>query len=1371
MLRTWRRALGSLVVVAFVVPAQLLGQTGTLHPALRTPQSIGLAPASLRDRGVVRIRAVELQPGLFDRAAAKQLAQDSRSGGALRTEMNFFDGASFRVTWTGVDQTDDRGALVWTGSVEGMKYSHAVLVISDSLVSANIATGDGRLFQIRSTDDGGRWAREIDQRQFSDGALPLTPSAGGTQASPPSHAIADPEADPLPDDGSVIDVMVVYTPTVTMKSGGANAAQQLVQLGIAETNLGYQNSGVIQRVRLVYSGEVQYTESGSMNTDLNRLTAPDDGYIDVVHRLRDNYNADLVSLWVDSSEYCGLAWLLSNPSVPRPERAFSVVHYTCATGNYSFGHEMGHNMGANHAREDSTGPGAYPYSFGYKQPDGSNPFRTIMAYACLTTDCARVNYWSNPSVNVNGQPAGVASSASNSADNHLTLNNTRNVVANYRTAAGGGANGFPESDHPYANNTDKTYTYTLPGGAPALSVTFDARTAVENGYDFIYISDANGNQISGSPFTGSTLANRTVTVPGANVKIRLISDGSMTDYGFKITSVTATGGGGLPKLVVSSLTAPTKGTIGTSLSGVQVGIANQSSAAAGTFRLGFYYSRNRNVSTTDIFSGSSCTYASLAANGTASCNGPVGVPSTLAPGTWYLAAIADDQNKVAQSDRSGNMRVSDSGTLTIDGGTPAELIQPVPGSVLASSSANFQWSAGNGVSGYSLAIGTTTGGTDIYNRDQGTALSVTIGGLPTNGASLYIRLTSRIGSGTVSREYVLAAARLGQGGNLPKLVITAFTAPTTASVGVNLPNVSVAIANQGSADTGVFRIGFYYSRNQNVTTSDVFSGWYCNYPEGLRAGSSNVCSGEIGVPTTLASGTWYLAAIADDQGKVQQSDASGNTRDNDNGPLSVTGISPATMLSPQPGSTLTSSTVIFRWDGGSGADQYYLNIGTSIGADDIFRTDLGLSLSTAVPGLPTDGRTLYVRLWTRFGDSWSIRDYIYRAFRAGAGGSAPQIVVTSFTAPIMGTVGVNLQGTRVVIANQGNANAGPFRLGYYYGKNRNVTTGDVFSGWFCAVDNGLAVGSTFTCTGDVGVPAALSAGQWYLAVIADDLNQLTQTDRSGGVRAADSGPLIIQDGSGGPGGSLPESSHPYANNTDRSWSYTAPGSPAAIKVAFDGLTSVENGWDYIYIYDGAGNQIPFSPFTGTDLQNRTVVVPRDTVRIRLVSDVSNTDYGFKVTSIVDAGTLPRLVITAFSAPTTGSPGVNLQRIQITVANQGPASAGPFNIGFYYGKSSNVTPNDVSSGWSCPVDNGLAAGATFVCGGEIGVPALSPGTWYVAAIADDFYAVDQSDRRGNVRVSDNGPIVISASDVAKDVAIHSDSGTNISGTTRKRPDRR
>ncbi len=59
-----------------------------------------------------------------------------------------------------------------------------------------------------------------------------------------------------------------------------------------------------------------------------------------------------------------------------------------------------------------------------------------------------------------------------------------------------------------------------------------------------------------------------------------------------------------------------------------------------------------------------------------------------------------------------------------------------------------------------------------------------------------------------------------------------------------------------------------------------------------------------------------------------------------------------------------------------GASGHWLYVGNSQGAFDIYSSgDLGSSTSHTATGLPVDGRTLYVRLWTLQGGTWLFNDY------------------------------------------------------------------------------------------------------------------------------------------------------------------------------------------------------------------------------------------------------------------------------------------------------------------------------------------------------------------------------------------------------------
>ena len=98
--------------------------------------------------------------------------------------------------------------------------------------------------------------------------------------------------------------------------------------------------------------------------------------------------------------------------------------------------------------------------------------------------------------------------------------------------------------------------------------------------------------------------------------------------------------------------------------------------------------------------------------------------------------------------------------------------------------------------------------------------------------------------------------------------------------------------------------------------------------------------------------------------------------------LSGTAISSAaTMTSPMPGSTLTSASTTFTWNAGPvGTTGYGLNVGTSVGGADLVNIYPVSGTSTTV-NLPTNGTTIYVRLWTVLnGTTFLFNDYTYTEF-------------------------------------------------------------------------------------------------------------------------------------------------------------------------------------------------------------------------------------------------------------------------------------------------------------------------------------------------------------------------------------------------------
>jgi hypothetical protein len=108
------------------------------------------------------------------------------------------------------------------------------------------------------------------------------------------------------------------------------------------------------------------------------------------------------------------------------DHAFAVVPVNCATGVYSFAHEMGHIMGADHNEGKGTDSPPFLFSRGYEDP--SKAWHTIMASTTATCEAdacpPRVLYWSNPLVNYLSKPTGTGA-----ADNAQALNSTGLTVA------------------------------------------------------------------------------------------------------------------------------------------------------------------------------------------------------------------------------------------------------------------------------------------------------------------------------------------------------------------------------------------------------------------------------------------------------------------------------------------------------------------------------------------------------------------------------------------------------------------------------------------------------------------------------------------------------------------------------------------------------------------------------------------------------------------------------------------------------------------------------------------------------------------------------------------------------------------------------
>jgi len=87
----------------------------------------------------------------------------------------------------------------------------------------------------------------------------------------------------------------------------------------------------------------------------------------------------------------------------------------------------------------------------------------------------------------------------------------------------------------------------------------------------------------------------------------------------------------------------------------------------------------------------------------------------------------------------------------------------------------------------------------------------------------------------------------------------------------------------------------------------------------------------------------------------------------------------SSLVDPAPGSNIGSQAYVFRWNSSPSVLEYWLDVGSCPGCNDIYSASSGTALGAMVLNLPRDGRYLYVRLSSRTTKGWSYEDYIYTA--------------------------------------------------------------------------------------------------------------------------------------------------------------------------------------------------------------------------------------------------------------------------------------------------------------------------------------------------------------------------------------------------------
>lgn len=356
------------------------------------------------------------------------------------------------------------GSSTWVGHLSDFGSSYKVILtyspggtVGTILTPAgevNVTIGaDGQQYSYNPTELGltnGMQAGEscAALHEVGSGALIEGTSAAATTqttvATPSTGVTTVPVAKAGTATGSIIDVLVYYTPGMLTAYSNLAGVTARVDALIALANQAYAAGKLphqVRRVGLELLNVADTTSNSSLLKQMQTRSAPFTG----MNAKRDGVGADLVTvlrpLYASVQTSCGIAYVSGanggnvnlygdyGLSVVSDGVDRSGAPYYCA--NSTFAHELGHNMGLMHDRATTAkqggGTGAKPYAFGYVPLSGK--WGTIMSYTS-----PYVVTFSNPldaSCNTN-ELCGASQTSANSADNVAALGYTMPIIGGFR---------------------------------------------------------------------------------------------------------------------------------------------------------------------------------------------------------------------------------------------------------------------------------------------------------------------------------------------------------------------------------------------------------------------------------------------------------------------------------------------------------------------------------------------------------------------------------------------------------------------------------------------------------------------------------------------------------------------------------------------------------------------------------------------------------------------------------------------------------------------------------------------------------------------------------------------------------------------------
>ncbi|MFT4648379.1 MAG: subtilase family serine protease [Glaciecola sp.] len=639
-------------------------------------------------------------------------------------------------------------------------------------------------------------------------------------------------------------------------------------------------------------------------------------------------------------------------------------------------------------------------------------------------------------------------------------------------------------------------------------------------------------------------------------------------------------------------------------------------------------------------------------------------------------------------------------------------------------------------------------------------------------------------------------------GNLRPISVSA--APNTLTAGDAMV-VADTVRFEGTGTAGPFQVGVYVSTDLAFDSSDLLVG--SRLVTSLAAGSDSPSAQTYNVPASLATGTYFLALVVDDQNDVSESSETDNVLWATS-PLIVNSASLPDLewltvsfspASANPGDSLTLNDSI-RNTGSMAATVFrtgvYLSTDNILDAGDVllsFRSLTGLNPASVdtqggqvtLPSSLASG--VYQVLWmaddlgqvSELDEANNLQVGMGTlAIGSGGSGSLSELVPESITfSPATQDAG-QLINVSESVRNAGLNPAPTFQVAVYLSTDAVHDGADRLLGFRSLAS--LDAGDTSSVLNQpFQLPADLSAGVYRLILVVDDSNLAQETNENNntlvaagslGVTVPPLPDLVCETvtftpGTVSTGGAITvnesvRNTGTAAAGTFRVGIYLSPNPSVSQSDTLLGSRVVND----LGAGQASGSNAPYTVPAGLPSGTYFLgVFVDDLTQVVELSDGNNVQMA--------AGTL--------NYSTSGNPmanlfmdsiEVNLGTVEVgnnlsiitTVTNSGDENAPPFLVGIYLSDDADVTTADLPLVVRS-VHTGLNAGFTSVQSAPVLVPASIPaGTYYVGAIVDKDGTVTESNESDNLALSSSQLAVTQPAPPAPDLVALTPTGP--SGST-------